>query len=259
MLTINVSLEQIQAMMLIFLRIMALLMYLPLFENRQVPLGFKAGLAVALSFLMFPKLSPFLPAIPFKPLAFGIGVAGELLIGITLGLAVRLFFTGVQLAGQLAGFQMSLTVANVLDPISNSQISIIAEINNIVTMLVFLAINAHHSLILALMESFRRLPPLSVRLNQGVGEYILQLGGGIFVTALQVGAPLIVTMMIASVALGLMARTVPQMNVFMVAMPAKILIGFVIMAVSMPYLVAYLKQALADLHQQLFLLLRLMA
>ena len=258
MLTLNVPLDQIQAMMLIFLRIMALLMFLPLFESRQVPLGFKAGLAVALSFLLLPRLSLFLPAEPFTPLTFGIGAAGELLIGITLGLAVRLFFAGVQLAGQLAGFQMSLTVANVLDPISNSQISIIAEINNLVAMLVFLAINAHQALVLALMESFRRLPPLGMSLNRGLGEYMLHLGGGVFVTALQVGAPLIVTMLIASVALGLVARTVPQMNVFLVAMPAKILIGFVIMAVSMPYLIAYLKQAFAQLHQQLFLLLRLM-
>ena len=132
MLTLNVPLDQIQAMMLIFLRIMALLMFLPLFESRQVPLGFKAGLAVARRFLLLPRLSLFLPAEPFTPLTFGIGAAGELLIGITLGLAVRLFFAGVQLAGQLAGFQMSLTVANVLDPISNSQISIIAEINNLV-------------------------------------------------------------------------------------------------------------------------------
>jgi flagellar biosynthetic protein FliR len=233
-------------------------MYLPLFENRQVPLGLKTGLAMALSVLLYPKLSPAMPGFSFKALSFGMAVAGELLIGITLGLAVRLFFTGIQLAGQLAGFQMSLTVANVLDPISNSQISVIAEINNLVTMLVFLVINGHHMLILALMESFARLPPLGMSLNQSLGEYMLRLGGGVFVTAMQVGAPLIVTMMIASLALGLMARTVPQMNVFMVAMPAKILIGFVIMAVSMPYLIAYLQRAFAELFQHLFLLLKLM-
>jgi flagellar biosynthetic protein FliR len=258
MVTLNVSLGQVQGLMLIFLRIMALLMYLPLFENRQVPLGFKAGLAVALSFLLFPQLSPEFTTQAHTPLAFGIGVAGELLIGITLGLAVRLFFAGIQLAGQLAGFQMSLTVANVLDPVSNSQISIIPEINNLLTMLVFLAINAHHMLILALMESFERLPPLAMSLNRSLGQHMLQLAGGIFVAAFQVGAPLIVTMLIASVALGLMARTVPQMNVFLVAMPAKILVGFVVMALSVPYLVAYLKQAFGHLHQQLFLLLRLM-
>jgi len=258
MVTINVSLVQIQAMMLIFLRILALLFYMPLFENRQVPLAFKAGLAMTMSFLLFPRIGPTLPAMPHTPLAFGLGVAGEVLIGITLGLAVRLFFTGIQLAGQLAGFQMSLTVANILDPISNSQISIIAEINNLVTMLVFLIINAHHMLILALMESFRSLPPLGMSISQGVGEYMLQLAGGIFVAALQVGAPLIVTMMITSVALGLMARTVPQMNVFLVAMPAKILVGFIVMAMSIPYLITYLKLGFAQLYQQLFQLLRLM-
>ena len=185
-------------------------------------------------------------------------MAGELFIGITLGFAVRLLFTAIQLAGQLAGFQMSLTFANVLDPVSNAQVSIIAEVNNIVAMLVFLALNAHHMFILALMESFERIPPLGMNLNQTVSAHMVQLGGGMFIGALQIGAPLIVTMMITSVALGLMARTVPQMNVFMVAMPVKILVGFVVLALSMPYLVTYLKKAFVQLHRELFLLLRLL-
>ena len=227
---------------LILLRVGAIVWTVPVFGSRSIPFLFKAGLAVAISVILFPILK--LNEISLTPgvIPFGIGVVSEIVLGITIGFSVKLIFCGIQLAGQLAGFQMGFAIVNVMDPITSDQASIIAQFNNLIAMLIFLCINAHHWFLRGVVESFRLVSPFGFQFSGSLMEYLTRLGGNMFIVAVKVGAPVIIALLITSVALGLVARTVPQMNVFIVAFPLKIVVGLLFLAFSLPYLLSFLRQ-----------------
>jgi flagellar biosynthetic protein FliR len=255
---VNIPLQQLQAFFLIFLRVGAIMMTAPLFGSKNIPLLLKAGLLLSISMVLFPIIN--LDSIPFltEVMPFGLGVIGEIILGVTIGLSVRLLFAGIQLAGQLAGFQMGLAIVNVMDPQTSAQVPILAQFNNLIAMMVFLAINAHHWFLRSLMESFRLVPPFNFTLNYSLVEHLMMLGGNMFIIALKIGAPIIATMLITSVALGLIARTVPQMHIFIVAMPLKILIGLLMLSLTAPYLSSFLNEVFRGLGKDIFLILKAM-
>jgi flagellar biosynthetic protein FliR len=255
---INIPLQQLQAFFLIFLRVGAIMMTVPLFGSKNIPVLLKAGLLLSISIVLFPIIK--LDHIPFltEIMPFGLGVMGEIILGVTIGLSVRLLFAGIQLAGQLAGFQMGLAIVNVMDPQTSAQVPILAQFNNLIAMLVFLAINAHHWFLRSLVESFRLVPPFNFTFNYSLVEHLIMLGSNMFIIALKIGAPIIATMLITSVALGLIARTVPQMHIFIVAMPLKILIGLLILSLTAPYLSSFLHQVFRGMGKDIILLLKAM-
>ena len=259
MVTLNISLSQLQLFFLIFLRVGAILISIPIFDSRGIPLFFKLSLAFAIGIVLFPLLK--LDAVPVTSDLFtlGISVAGEIFLGLAIGFSVKLIFAGIQLAGQLAGYQMGLAIANVMDPATSEQVPLLAQFNNLIGLLVFLTINAHYWFIKALSESFRLVPPLNVNFSSSLMAHLIQLSGDMFVIALQVGAPVIAAMLITSVAFGLVARTVPQMNVFIVAMPLKIGVGLLFIGFGLPYLSAFLQNIFSDLGHEIILILKTMS
>ncbi|MDY6986482.1 MAG: flagellar biosynthetic protein FliR [Thermodesulfobacteriota bacterium] len=255
---LNIPLPQLQIGFLIFLRVTAILMTVPFLSSKNIPLLFKVGLAISVSFILFPLLT--LSDIPFvyDTIPFCMGVASEIGLGIVIGLSVRLLFAAIQLAGQLEGFQMGFALVNVMDPITSSQASIVSQFKNFVAMLIFLAINAHHWFLRAIADSFQLVPPFGVRFNSTLMEYLIRLAGNMFIIAIKVGAPVIVALLLTSVAFGLIARAVPQMNVFIVAFPVKIIIGLGFLAISLPYLLSFLRQLFGNLGNEILLILRAM-
>ncbi|MFO7738202.1 MAG: flagellar biosynthetic protein FliR [Desulfatiglandaceae bacterium] len=252
----SISLPQLQIFFLVFLRVIAILMTVPVFSSRNVPILFRVGLGFSMSVLLIPLLK--LTEVPFFPdvIPFGIGVLSEIALGITIGLSVRLVFAGIQLAGQLAGFQMGFAIVNVMDPLTSAQVSIVAQLKYLIAMLIFLTINAHHWFLRALVESFRLVPPFGFHFSASVMEFLMRLGGGMFLIAIKVAAPVMVALLLTSVALGLVARTVPQMNIFIVAFPLKIVIGLLFLAFSLPYLLSFLKQLFGAMGSDILLLLK---
>lgn len=234
------------------------MMFIPVFDSRNISVLFKAGLAFSVSILLFPILK--LDNIPFitSAIPFGIGVIGEIMMGAVIGLSVRLIFAGIQLAGQLSGFQMGLAIANVMDPVTSAQVSIIAQLNNLMAMLIFLTINAHHMFLRALAESFRLIPPFDVQFSNSLIEHLISLSGNMFIIAIKVGAPVIVALLLTNVAFGLIARTVPQMNIFLVAMPIQIVVGLLFLAFALPYLLLFFRQIFNESGRDILLLLRAM-
>jgi flagellar biosynthetic protein FliR len=250
---------QLQLFFLAFLRIGAIFMSMPVFDSESIPVLFKLALSLATTIVLFPILK-LNPEPVFANLAtFCLGVAGEIFIGIAIGFAVKLIFAGIQLAGLLAGYQMGLAIANVMDPATSEQIPLLSQFNHLVALLIFITINAHYWFLRALAESFRLVPPLSVQLGNSLMEQVIHLSGDMFVIAIQVGAPVIAALLIASVSFGLMARTVPQMNVFIVAIPLKIGVGLLFFGFSLPYFSAFLEKIFAGLGQNIILLLRTMS
>jgi flagellar biosynthetic protein FliR len=259
MAALNIPLDAFFGVLLIFLRVAAIVFSAPVLDTATIPVLFKAGLAFAVSILLLPVVDALVTVKGLSLMTFVIGVFSEIAIGVTIGLSVKLLFTGIQLAGQIVGFQMGVAMANVVDPASSSQIPILAQLYNLTAMLVFLAINAHHMFFTALVDSYRVLPPLSITISPQLVDMMMRLAANMFVVAIKVGAPLIAVMLVVSVGLGLVARTVPQMHIFIVAMPLKIVIGLVFMMIVAPYLTAYLIDMFASYRVTLIDLIKLMA
>ena len=259
MVTLNIPLNQILSFLLIFLRVGAILFSAPIFDNQSAPVIFKVGLALSISFLLFPLLKINVNGFNASLVMFVLMVASEIAVGFLIGFSVRVFFIGIQLAGQIAGFQMGLAIANVVDPASSIQVPILSQFFNLFAMLIFLSLNAHHWFIKALTESFNLVPPLEFQINSALVPLVLTLAGNIFVVAVKVSAPIIVSLLLTSVALGLLARTVPQMHIFVVAMPLKISVGLVFITLTLPFLATFLQDLFSGLDHLLFGLIRLVS
>ena len=234
-------------------------MSIPVFDSKSIPLFFKIALAFTTSMALFPilELEP-LPLIT-NFFAMGVSVAGEILLGLVIGFSIKLIFAGIQLAGQLAGYQMGMALANVMDPSSSQQVPLLAQFNNLVALLIFITINAHYWFIRALAHSFQLVPPLNVNFSGSLMEHLIKMSGNMFVIGIQIGAPVIAALLITSVTFGLIARTVPQMNVFIVAMPLKIAVGLLFLGFSLPYFSAFLEKIFNGLGKNIFFMLKAMS
>jgi flagellar biosynthetic protein FliR len=239
MISFAVALPQLQMFFLVFLRTGAFLMSLPMLGTTSVPLLFRIGFSLAASALIFPVLA--LPPLPASAgvIALGVAAAGEILLGVLAGFSIRVVFEGVQLAGQLAGYQMGLAIAEVVDPATEDQVAILSQFLNLMASVLFLVINGHHWFIRTLVQSYEIVPPLGFQVNAGVLERLVRLTAELFAVGLKAGAPVVVVLAVVTMAFGLVARTVPQMNIFIVSMPLNIGVGMIFLGVSLPHLASY--------------------
>ncbi len=259
MVSLSISIPQLQLFFLVLLRVGAIIMSIPAFDSRGIPIMFKFALSIAIGFILFSQLNLEASPVASDLFTLGISAAGEIIFGLIIGFSVKIIFAGIQLAGQLAGYQMGLAIANVMDPSTSEQVPLLAQFNNLIGLLVFLSINAHFWFIKAIFQSYRMVPPLNVNFKSSLMDHLVDMSGNMFVIALQVGAPVIAAMLLISVAFGLVARTVPQMNVFIVAMPLKIGVGLLFIGFGLPYLSVFLKKIFSDLGQNILFVIKAMS
>lgn len=259
MLSFQITLPQLQMFFLVFLRIAAILMTLPVFSSKTIPSILKVGLALSISIILVATLK--LDPVPLMPhiFPFAVEVIGEIMIGVIIGLSVKVIFAGIQLAGQLVGYQMGMALANVIDPSTSEQVPIMAQFIQLLALLILVVTNAHHWFIRALVESYRLVPIFGFHFSHSVMVQVMELGANMFVIAIKVGAPIITALFLTSVAFALIARTVPQMNVLIVAMPLKIGVGLLFLGFSLPYISSFLKTLVNGLGKNIVLLLRAMS
>ncbi len=256
MLTFNLNLEQFQMFFLVFVRVAAILLSAPIFSAKNIPLVIKVGLIWSVCVILFPTLDLESNAYYSRVIPFALGVASEAMLGIIIGLSVKLIFAGIELAGQLVGYQMGFAIANVIDPQTGKQASIFAGLLNMVALLLFLTFNAHHWFLRSLVESFRLVPIFNFQFNGTLLEHLIRAGGNMFVVAIKVAAPVMAALLLSSVCMGIVARTVPKMNIFLVGMPLKIGLGMMFIAFSLPYLSAFLRNVFGDLGSNIDLILK---
>ncbi len=247
MLLLSLPLDQVILFFFVLVRVGAILFTIPFLESRNVPLLVKVGLAFSVAWLLMPQLDVTPPPIDSAPLNFVIGMVSELAIGLTIGMAVQLLFMGVQLAGNVAGYQMGLAIANVVDPTSSSQIPMLSQFLNLFTVVMFISLNVHFFFIQAMMDAFELIPLWGAHISADLFELIMTLTAKAFLVAVKIGAPVIVALLVSSMALGLIARTVPQMQIFIVAMPLKIVLGLAFFGLSLPFCAAFLQNAFVTL------------
>ncbi|MCW5620543.1 MAG: flagellar biosynthetic protein FliR [Burkholderiales bacterium] len=228
-----------------FLRVLGLLLADPLFGNRTTPMAAKVGLAIFVTLLLAPVLPPVPQVEPAS--AEGVLIAvQQLLIGLAMGFAVRIALTAAEMAGQLAGLQMGLGFAVFFDPRSSAQTAVVGQFVGLFTILVFLSINGHFVVLTVLAESFRLLPVDIGPISALGWRTLVEWGGIIFSAGVLISLPVVGALLIANVAVGIMSRAAPQLNLFAVGFPITLMTGFVALYLAAPYI----GPALAGLFEQ---------
>lgn len=251
-------LDQFHVFLLILLRVSAVLAAAPIFGHRSFLARAKLGLSMMVTLIVFPLVidQGFEPPVGIWPYVFM--MVREVIMGLILGFAVLLVFVSIQFAGQLAGLQMGFGIVNVIDPQSSDQISIIGQFLNILAILMVLTLNGHHMILNGLVHSFQIVPLGGVEFNAPVVEKLVGLTAEVFVVAVKISAPIMMALFLVSVAMGVLARTVPQMNVFIVGFPVQIAVGLSALMISLPMFYLLLDRLWSGLSRNFVRLLELL-
>ena len=246
--------QQAAAFILILMRTAGLFLTSPLFASQNIPGLLKAAWALLTAMLLF-AVATIPPDVPVGGAAFGMAVAKEMLVGFLIGTVAMLMFAGIQLAGQVIDIQMGLGMVNIIDPLTSTQVSVMGQYFYLVATLVFLAVDGHHLLLRALSDSFELVPLGTAHLSAPVAVLINSKASAMFLVSFRVGAPVIGALFLTNLALGILARTVPQMNVFIVGMPLNVAVGLLVSAISMGFYAYVLQGIFGGLHRDLAVLL----
>ena len=217
-----------------FIRILALIASAPIFGNKQVLVRVKIGLALLLTVIIAPTLSTQPDVEPASALGLFV-LLQQLLAGLAMGFTMRLIFTAVEMSGDLTGMQMGLGFASFYDPMNASFTPVAAQFLGIITALAFLGMNGHLYMLAALADSFQTFP-ISSAVPSAVALHTLAAwGGSIFTYALQLSMPIIGALLITNLALAILTRSAPQLNIFAIGFPIMLFVGFTVLALSLPY------------------------
>lgn len=226
------AIPQFQALLTILVRVAGILAAFPVLGSRVVPLQVKVGLMITIGLILMPIVT--VPMMPDDPYLTGVGLVSEFVIGMALGLASRIVFGGIELAGEVVGHQMGLAVVQLFDPTAQAQVPLISHFQTLLASLVFLSMNAHFIVVEAIANSFDLVPPFGAGLSASLAEDVLRYSQGMFVLALKIAAPVMATMLLINLLMAILGRTVSQLNVFILSFPITISIGFLVMGAAMP-------------------------
>lgn len=214
---------------LLLVRPGALIAAAPPFGGLYTPAPVKIGLAVVLGVAMAPGVA--VPGDVSVPV-LAVLVVREMAIGLTLAFAVRVLMAGAELGGNLAGFQLGFGYAAVVDPNTGARNNVLASLYSAMTLFTFVGLNAHHALLRALAESYRAMPIGAGHLDASVATTVASLLGVVFVFGLQVAAPVIVVLVLVELAVGLISRAAPALNLMAIGFPVRLLAGLVALAAT---------------------------
>ncbi len=259
MVLFGLTLDDLYRAFLVMFRTAALIMTVPVFGHVSIPKMLRVWLIILIAVLMLPvsSLAEIQPPPTMGHLL--LVIASEIFIGFAMGFAVVLVFSAVQFAGHMIGVQMGLAVANVIDPMSSVQISVIGQMYYLVSLVLFLMINGHHMVISALVRSFEMIPVGGAIMTPGLQMLLIDLSYMVFVVGIKLAAPVVITLYILNALLGIIARTVPQMNVFIVGFPLGISVGLFMIAVSFPFFYMLLDRAFRGVEPTLSNILRVLS
>jgi len=215
-----------------FLRVLALVGTSPLLGESSIPARVKVGLSALLALVIAPGLPP--PP-EFSPASYqGLLIAAQqVLIGIALGLTMRIVFAAVQTAGEFIGLQMGLSFASFFDPATGANTAVLARLMNVIAMLLFLALNGHLLMIGGLVRTFEVLPATGGLDLDGLGV-LFDWSAQVMVSGMLLALPLIIVLLTISLSLGILNRTAQQLSVFAVGFPISLLVGLILLAIVLP-------------------------
>ncbi len=230
---------QIQFFLLIMMRMLGMIVVAPFFSSVLIPMRMKATLALGITFVIFPILSRQLTlTIPEDVISYVILIINELIVGVSIGFVIAIVFGAFQLAGQFFSIQMGFGISEVFDPLSQVHVPLVGQFLTLLGTLIFLMIDGHVVLIEAIHESYTKVPVLDLVKSSGpLSKLIVEVFTSMFTVALKISLPIIGTLFIVTLSMGLLAKFAPQMNILMLGFPIYITIGFVMLILLLPFIV----------------------
>lgn len=218
---------QVDVFLLVFTRIIALLTIVPIFSDKNVPEIAKAGLAFIISIIVV--YSNPLMEINYNAsiMSYGFLVVKEIIVGLIIGFVVYMMFQVFFFVGQLVSMASGLSMSNMFDPTIGQQVPTLGVLYNYVASALFLVTNGHHIIFRALIHSYLLIPIGEGQVNEGIIDQLITMLNSYFIISLKIAAPIMVTMFILDFALGILARTAPQMNMFVIGFPVKIMVSLI--------------------------------
>jgi flagellar biosynthetic protein FliR len=246
--------------LLVFARVSGIFSSAPMFSSRNIPARVRALTALSIALVAMPALL----GKGLRPEAAQIGayvllVLGEFIVGVCIGLIMAVFFAIIQVAGQMLDTQVGFGIVNVVDPQSGTQIPLLGNFLQMLFVLVFFAADLHHIFLSALMESFDLLPIARMGFSPQTALFVLELFTNMFLAAFKLAMPMIIATLLVDVSMGMLARTMPQMNVFVVGIPLKLAVGIFMLSVFLPTYVLFLKVAYGEVSGNIYKLLSIFA
>jgi flagellar biosynthesis protein FliR len=222
--------KTLEAMTLVLVRVGGLMIFAPVFSSPAIPMRVKAVFVLAVSFLVGPVVAGF----PQARAELGVmPILGELSVGLVFGLSLSLLFEALDMAGQVMGFQFSFSLVNALDPSSPIETSLMGQMFGLLGTLTVIAAGLDRTMLAALLRTFVAAPVGTVALEPRTGLALVPMGAGIFAAALQLAAPVLAATMLAELAVALAGKLAPALPVMAIDVPAKTLLGYVVLIGSL--------------------------
>ncbi len=243
---------------LIFLRISSALVVAPFFGSRGIPVTVKLFLSLVVSYIIYLTVDKSLvPPIEANWILFVFAVK-EVLAGLIMGFMLQFVFFAVNYAGTLIGFDMMLNMAEVLNPNEDIQSNIIGEFLYYGALMIFILINGHHYLIQSLNYSYKVIQIGNFAVTEPVHLYLVKMTASVFVLAIKIASPIIVSFFLVHIAEGIISRMIPQMQVFFVTQPLKLGLGIFLILLTLPLYIYMIKNLLYDYEKRLYTLINTM-
>ena len=242
---------------LLLTRVSGIFLISPFFGSVNIPVYIRVGAAMAFSLVLFPvvdQLGIVQPPAAILPYVFA--VMAELFIGWLIGFVAYVSFSAIHMAGKIMDMQVGFSIVNVMDPTSGQQIPLIGSFLYNLGLIIFLVTNGHHMIIAALFESFKVVPILSMDPGLGLTDLIVNFTAGIFLTGMKIAMPVTFAILLTNVGLGVLARTMPQMNIFVVGIPLQIVIGIFVLSIMLPFYVLFLDVLFNEMYGNISVVLR---
>ncbi len=242
--------QEITVALLTLLRVGVLVIFMPVTGHPFVPPPVKVGIVTFLTILFVPQAVEHMPAMVLSPVMLALMALQEVLLAGLLAMTAKLIFTAVQFAGQLLSFQMGLAMSSVFDPSTTSQMPIIGQLAVTIALLLWMISGAELMMIKGFADSFAQFP-VGTAWNVEAWQGLSALVSRMFVIALKIMAPVLLLMLMVYVALGLVSRAVPQIQVFFVSYPLTIGLGLFLFSVSLPAMAILLNDVFSTLDQHI--------
>jgi flagellar biosynthetic protein FliR len=252
----GMNLAAAETLLLAFVRIGVMLSMLPIFSTQQVPMLLRFGLALLLTYVVSKTVPPITPVDGIGGLTAAI--LSQALIGAVFGFIAFLVFTGVQFAGEIMDTVIGFSAVNIINPTTQQNVTILGEFELALATLLYLVSDSHHLLLRGISGSFNLVPLPYAVFQPALAQDVVGFFSQILLLVFQIAAPVAVALFVVNVALALMVRVAPQVNVFAVGFPLQIGVGFMILVVSLPLLTAVLPGVFNNTPNQLDAALRRM-
>lgn len=245
---------------LAFLRIGGIMFALPIIGDSPTPVRARVLLSLALTVGLYPMIPVgWTPSLAVDVLSIAAYIVKELAIGLTVGFVARMAFDGILMAASIVSYQMGFGTANLFLPDFTSQLDAFSAFHRMVVMLTFLTLGLHHVFIGAVADTFRLIPGGAAQLSGSLGTLLVEITGGIIAIGLQLAAPILVALLFTMAALGLIARTVPNMNIFVMSFPVSFFTGMIVYVATLPFFPHWMQEHFLSTQEQLMGVVRSLA